>query len=107
MWTKKQKKASGLFFLFVGLFLLVCNAITPLFYRAMPNDYVRTKLILSTLSDILACPEFVIFGNKMLINLIEIEITFNRSRKGVTSCHDIGRISENDALLEVVFPNHQ
>lgn len=63
MWTKKQKKASGLFFLFVGLFLLVCNAITPLFYRAMPNDYVRTKLILSTLSDSLACPEFVIFGN--------------------------------------------
>ena len=63
MWTKQQKKASGLFLLFIALFLLVCNAMTPVLYRAMPNDYVRTRLILSTLSDSLACPELVIFGN--------------------------------------------
>lgn len=63
MWTKQQKKASGLFLLFIVLFLLVCNAITPVLYRAMPNDYVRTRLILSTLLDSLVAPKLVIFGN--------------------------------------------
>lgn len=39
------------------------NRITPCFFRMLPNDYARTKLILNTIRDTTQTPEVVIFGN--------------------------------------------
>ena len=39
------------------------NRVTPCFFRMLPNDYARTKLILNTIRDTTQTPEVVIFGN--------------------------------------------
>ena len=39
------------FLLFLGILLFLFNQITPYLYRLLPNDYVRTRLIWSTLNN--------------------------------------------------------
>lgn len=51
------------FLLFLGILLFLFNQITPYLYRLLPNDYVRTRLIWSTLNNPEERPDLVILGN--------------------------------------------
>ena len=51
------------FFLFMGGLLGAFNGITPFLYRALPNDYARMRLIVSTLKGENGKPDIVVFGN--------------------------------------------
>lgn len=61
--TGKELKKILTFLSFLIVLMIGLNWITPYFFRMLPNDYVRTKLILNTLKDTVMTPEVVIFGN--------------------------------------------
>lgn len=61
--TNRQKASIGFFFSFVFILLMLFNWCTPSIYRAFPNDYARTRLILNTLDNTSHAPEVVVFGN--------------------------------------------
>ena len=61
--THKQIKSMIRFLLFLGILLFLFNQITPYLYRLLPNDYVRTRLIWSTLNNPEERPDLVILGN--------------------------------------------
>lgn len=61
--TRIQLKNIIRFLLFLGIMFLLLNVITPYFYRLLPNDYVRTRLILNTLESPEKKPDLVILGN--------------------------------------------
>ncbi|KKB46859.1 hypothetical protein HMPREF1212_04355 [Parabacteroides sp. HGS0025] len=61
--TGKQIKRLVFFLLFVIVLMACLNRVTPCFFRMLPNDYARTKLILNTIRDTTQTPEVVIFGN--------------------------------------------
>lgn len=50
------------FLLFLGILLFLFNQITPYLYRLLPNDYVRTRLIWSTLNNPEERPDLVILA---------------------------------------------
>lgn len=61
--TGKELKKILTFLSFLIVLMIGLNWITPYFFRMLPNDYVRTNLILNTLKDTVMIPEVVIFGN--------------------------------------------
>lgn len=61
--TNRQKASIVFFFSFMFVLSVSFNGCTPSIYRAFPNDYARTRLILNTLGDTTCMPEIVIFGN--------------------------------------------
>ena len=61
--TGKQIKRIFFFLLFIVILMVGLNGVTPYFFRMLPNDYARTKLILNTIKDPEQAPEIVIFGN--------------------------------------------
>lgn len=61
--TGKQIKRIFFFLLFIVVLMVGLNGVTPYFFRMLPNDYARTKLILNTIKDPEQVPEIVIFGN--------------------------------------------
>lgn len=61
--TRIHKRNIVVFILFICVFLGALNGITPFIYRALPNDYVRTRLIWNTIRDSSFTPEIVVFGN--------------------------------------------
>lgn len=61
--TGKQIKRIFFFLLFIVVLMVGLNRVTPYFFRMLPNDYARTKLILNTIKDPEQAPEIVIFGN--------------------------------------------
>lgn len=64
-----------------ALVVLILNLLTPVVYKALPNDYVRTGIILDHISNKDTDPEVVILGN-------------SRGMSGV----DAGRMSELTGL---------
>lgn len=62
--TRQQVKKILLFLLFLIVLMIGLNQITPYFFRLLPNDYTRTRLILNMIKDpTLQTPEVIIFGN--------------------------------------------
>jgi len=61
--TGTQQLSIGIFLFFLVGLIVIFNGITPWLFRKMPNDFVRTKLIINTLNDPDHTPGMVIFGN--------------------------------------------
>ncbi len=61
--TKKQFNNIICFIVFILGLIYILNFVTPYLYRWLPNDYIRTHLIIETLADTAQTPDVVIFGN--------------------------------------------
>ena len=66
--TGKQIYKILFFLLFLIVLMIGLNQITPYFFRLLPNDYARTKLIINTVKDTTQTPDIVIFGNSRGMN---------------------------------------
>lgn len=72
------------FLLFLGILLFLFNQITPYLYRLLPNDYVRTRLIWSTLNNPEERPDLVILGNSLRYEWCErIQVRSRVARKSL------------------------
>ncbi|RKU73557.1 hypothetical protein DWW91_00460 [Parabacteroides sp. AF17-3] len=69
--TGKQIYKILFFLLFLIVLMIGLNQITPYFFRLLPNDYARTKLIINTIKDTTQTPDIVIFGNSRGMNGID------------------------------------
>lgn len=58
----------------VALVVLTLNCLTPVVYKALPNDYVRTGIILSHIKDENASPDVVILGNSRGMSGVNAEL---------------------------------
>lgn len=61
--TGKQMYRILFFLLFLVVLMMGLNKVTPCFFRMLPSDYARTKLIVNTIKDTTQTPDIVIFGN--------------------------------------------
>lgn len=82
------------------------NKITPYFFRMLPNDYVRTKLILNTIKDAKHTPEVVILGNSRGMSgvdgyLLEKEL---KNHPVVYSFTSTGQMLSESALYYTSLP---
>lgn len=81
--THKQIKSMIRFLLFLGILLFLFNQITPYLYRLLPNDYVRTRLIWSTLNNPEERPDLVILGNSRGMSGERIQVRSRVARKSL------------------------
>lgn len=58
----------------VALVVLSLNLLTPVVYRTLPNDYVRTGIILDHINDEATAPEVVILGNSRGMSGVDAEL---------------------------------
>lgn len=61
--TGKQSYRIVFFLLFLIVLMIGLNKVTPYFFRMLPSDYARTKLLVNTIKDTTQTPDIVIFGN--------------------------------------------
>ena len=78
------------FTVFILSLICILNFLTPYLYRSLPNDYIRTRLIIETLADSVQRPNVVIFGNSRGMSgingyLLEKEIKGNPTVYSFTS----------------------
>ncbi|WP_455638155.1 hypothetical protein [Parabacteroides sp.] len=104
--TGKQIKKMLFFLLFIIVLMAGFNKITPYFFRMLPNDYVRTKLILNTIKDAKHTPEVVIFGNSRGMSgvdgyLLEKEL---KNHPVVYSFTSTGQMLSESALYYTSLP---
>lgn len=104
--TGKQIKKMLFFLLFIIVLMAGFNKITPYFFRMLPNDYVRTKLILNTIKDAKHTPEVVILGNSRGMSgvdgyLLEKEL---KNHPVVYSFTSTGQMLSESALYYTSLP---
>lgn len=94
------------FILFLLAFMILLNMVTPVLFRALPNDYMRTKLIIQTLKDTSEVAEVIILGNSRGMNgvngyMLEKELSDHPKVYNLTST---GQQLSESALYYTMIP---